>query len=383
MKQQVLGRKSQTARRTRRSWKSTTVASYVGAFLFIVSIVSIGYEPPRQASADSVANISPSQTYSVYSDESTAPSVDQLIATRVAAGIAERAELPIARNIAEISASLSVESELAQVDNNSVVKPQIIEPTTGNREIRTYTTVAGDTVDKLAAQFNISADTIKWANGLTSSALEPGKELQILPVNGIIYTVKDGDTAASIAERYNADQRIIELHNDLVGGTLEVGRKIVLPNGDLPTTERPGYVAPRPAATYSAPLRYGAGFSDGKTWTIGYGTAANKYAFGNCTAYAYNRRVQLGKPVGAMWGNAATWASYARSEGLLVTNSPSVGAIIQNGGGYGHVGVVEALLPNGDIEVSEMNAYVPGGGFNIVSGRVIPASSVPSYNYIH
>ena len=380
MKKQALGRPRQYAKRTHRPWKSTTVAAYLGAFLFIITIVAIGYQPPQAGPTDSVANAISSQAGSL-SSESSAPSVDQLIATRVAAGIAERAELPIARNIAEISISLSVESELAQADNNAIVKPQIVQPSAGSREIKTYTTVAGDTVDKLAAQFGVSADTIKWANNLTSSALEPGKELQIPPINGIIYTVKDGDSATSIAAKYKADEQRIVAYNDLELGGLSAGRKIILPDGDLPTTERPGYVAP---VTQSyAPIRYGAGFGDGRTWTISFGTAPNRYAPGNCTAYAYNRRVQLGKPVGELWGNAATWAYKARSEGYVVNNVPSVGAIMQNGGGYGHVAIVEEILPNGDISVSEMNAYVSGGGFNIVSGRIVPASNVGSYNYIH
>lgn len=381
MKRQARSDSPRYAKRTRRPWKSTTVAAYIGAFLFIITIVAIGYRSPQAGLTDSVANAAPSQTLAA-SNENTAPSVDQLIATRVAAGIAERAELPIARNIAEISNSLSVESELAQADNNVIVKPQIVQPSAGSREIRVYTTVAGDTVDKLAAQFGISVDTIKWANNLTSSALEPGKELQIPPTNGVVYTIKDGDTASSIAERYKADETRIVLYNDLEADGVKAGRKIIIPDGDLPTTERPGYTAPRTSIAYT-PIRYGAGFGDGRTWTISYGTAPNKYAAGNCTAYAFNRRVQLGRPVGQFWGNAATWAALARAEGYLVNNVPSVGAIMQNGGGYGHVAIVEEILPNGDLSVSEMNAYVAGGGFNIVSGRIVPASNVGSYNYIH
>lgn len=359
------------------------MASYAGAFLFIVAVVAIGYKPPKQhAVADSVASATAVPVV-LAQDSVEAPSVDQLVAMWVAAGIAERTELPIARNVAERSITLSIENQLAQVETNAISKPQIIQPTANSREIRAYTTVAGDTVDKVAVQFNVSADTIKWANNLTSDALEPGKELQIPPINGVVYTIKDGDTTSSIAERYKADEKRVIAYNDLERGGLDTGKKIIVPDGDLPTTERPGYTAPvRTQIAYTV-TRYGAGFTGSKTWTIGYGTAANKYAYGNCTAYAYNRRVQLGKGVGAFWGNAATWAARAQAEGYSVTNRPSVGAIMQNGGGYGHVAIVEELLPNGDISVSEMNAYVPGGGFNIVSGRIVPAANVGSYSYIH
>lgn len=383
LKQQTASRKRQYVRNNHNSRKSTTLAAYAGTFLFIITIVAIGYQAPQQGPVDSVANArSTAPDLSPVSD--TPPSVDQLIATRVAANIAERAQLPIARNIAEEAISLSVKSELAHTESSVISKPQIIQPSAGSREIRTHMTTAGDTVPTLAAQYGVSVDTIKWANNLTSDALEPDRSLQIPPINGIIYTVKDGDTPTSIAERYSADERRLVAYNDLELGGLTAGRKIILPDGDLPATERPGYTAPRPQTSVAfSPVRYGAGFGGSSTWTIGYGTSPNRYAAGNCTAYAFNRRVQLGKPVGEFWGNAASWAHFASRSGLAVNNTPSVGAIIQNGGGYGHVGVVEEIMPNGDISISEMNAFVPGGGFNIVSGRVIPAGNVGSYNYIH
>jgi surface antigen len=71
---------------------------------------------------------------------------------------------------------------------------------------------------------------------------------------------------------------------------------------------------------------------------------------------------------------------------MTVNSTPGVGAIMQNGGGwggFGHVAIVEKVLPNGDIEVSEMNASVAGGGWNVVSGRTIPASNTKFYAYIH
>ena len=60
-----------------------------------------------------------------------------------------------------------------------------------------------------------------------------------------------------------------------------------------------------------------------------------------------------------------------------------MGAIVQNGGGAGHVAIVESISDNGDVSVSEMNAYVSGGGFNVVSGRKISAALAGQYLYIH
>lgn len=379
LKKQVSGREGRVVRRAQRPWKSTTVAAYAGAFLFITSIVAIGYQPPQRTATDSVASAAVPQLFaSNITEAGAAPSVDQLVATRVAAGIAERAQLPIAHNIAEISISLSVENQLAQADDNVIAKPQIIQPSAGSREIRSHTTVPGDSVDKLAVQYGVSADTIKWANNLTSDALEPGRELQIPPINGIIYTVKDGDTTSSIASRYKTDERRIIAYNDLELGGLSAGRKLILPDGDLPTTERPGYVAPRPA--YS---------SYGGTVIGSYrgGSVGNRYAFGNCTYYAYDRRAALGRPIGSFWGNASTWAMAARSSGYLVDHNPEPGAIAQWNaysdawiGYYGHVAVVETVNGDGTVTISEMNNGSLGG-YNIVNRRTIPASSVS--NYIH
>lgn len=348
-----------------------------------MSIIAIGYQPPKAVEVESVANAAVPRAVSIGGSDIAQPSVDQLIATSVAAGIAERAELPIATNVANLSLSLAAESQIARADNNVISKPQIIQPSADSREMRSYTTVAGDNVDKLAAQFGISKETIKWANNLTSDTLEAGRVLQIPPIDGVVYTVRDGDSIASIAERYKVDERRLVAYNDLEFGGLDAGKKIILPDGDMPSTERPGYVAPRPVI--QSIVNYGGGFG-GNSWYIKTGTSgagSRYYAYGNCTAYAFDRRQELGLPVGIGWGNASTWAYYAARQDYLVNNTPSVGAIMQNGGGYGHVAIVEEVMPNGDVRISEMNAYVPGGGFNIVSGRIIPASNARAYAYIH
>lgn len=382
MKKQAFGRPEQAVRRTRRPWKSTTLATYSGAFLFIITIVAVGYEPPKPGLTDSVANAvtvpAPGSSF-----EEASPSVDKLIATRVAAGIAERADLPIARNVANLSTSLSIENELAQESTNIIAKPQIIQPTAGNREMRQYVTVAGDSIEKLEAQYGVSADTIKWANNLTSDAIEPGRTLIIPPTNGVVYTIKEGDTAASIAGKYKSDERRIVLYNDLEADGFEVGRKIIIPDGELPDEERPGYVAPRRIQVISG-LNYGnytGGFGSGNYLAM---TAGNKYAYGNCTWYAYERRVQLGLPVGSFWGNANTWASYAAAAGLNVSGNPTPGAIMQNGGGYGHVSIVESVNPGVSITISEMNGYRFGGGFNRIGrGEVSWAEATSGmYRYI-
>ena len=352
--------------------KSTTIAAYTGVFLLVISLVAIGYQPPQKV--DSVANAT--EAPAITTPAAPQPSVDQLVATNIAAGIAERAELPVATNIANLSVSLSAESELAQNDVNVISKPQIIQPSASSREIKQYTAKAGDTVPAIAQQFGISPNTVKWANNLTSDAVEPGRQLAIPPVDGIVYTVKPGDTIDSVVSKYRADKDRVVAFNDLELGGLNPGRQIVIPAGSLPEEERPGYVSPRNASRFGA---YNGGYSTINA-QIASASAGNRYAFGNCTWYAYERRMQLGRPVGSFWGNAATWAAYARAAGYLVNNTPAVGAVMQNGGGYGHVAIVESVNSDGSITISEMNY---AGNFNRVTSRTVSAGAAAGFTYIY
>ena len=250
-----------------------------------------------------------------------------------------------------------------------VSKPQNVQLGANTLKIRKYTTVAGDTVTSLAQKNTISPQTIRWANNLTSDALEPGRELTIPPLDGVLYTVKSGDTIDSIVAKYKADKAVVVAVNSLEFG-LSVGSQLIIANGELPATEQPGYIAPR--VTY--------GYASNIAASVG-----NRYAWGNCTWYAYERRVQLGSPVGSFWGNASTWGYNARLSGFRVDGSPEPGAVMANGGGAGHVAVVESVNSGVSVRVTEMNAYRCGGGFNRISTCDISWSEATSgmYNYIH
>jgi len=367
----------QKRRKTTYRIKPSMIAVYSSVFILIVALISIGYHQPEDTS--SVANAA--KVTSTTQSEQT--SVDNAVATSVASGIAQATNLPVAKSVANLAVSAQIQSELSQSDGVSTIKPQIIESVTESRLVSSYTVVAGDTIETLAKKFNISAQTIKWANNLTTDAITVGNALKILPVDGVLYAVKSDDTIDSIATKYAVDKTRLVVYNDLDVSGIKENTSIILPSANLPTEERPGYIAPVAPVVVTYYSGYGAGFG-GNTWFIHYGTNDNGlYAHGNCTLYAYNRRMELGLPVGAHWGNASSWDEGARQDGLVVNRIPSVGAIIQNDGYLGHVAIVESISANGDLSVSEMNAYVSGGGYNIVSGRTVIAGNVGQYNYIH
>lgn len=116
------------------------------------------------------------------------------------------------------------------------------------------------------------------------------------------------------------------------------------------------------------------------------GDTGNAYPYGQCTWWAYERRKQLGLPVGSHFGNGAQWANSARALGYTVDSQPQVGAIVvfapaQAGADstYGHVAIVEAVNNDGTVMISEANINGMVGPFN----RTLDAITSANVQYIH
>ncbi len=347
------------------------VLLYTSVFVLLLSVIAVSYYRPSRNAAEPMANVSPAAN----SVAEGAVTIDQKTATDIAANFALQTQMPVAPNVANLSTSLEAKKEIAQEDDTIISKPQIIQPASDNRAVTVYKAKTGDTVQSIAEAHGISAQTIKWANDLQSDAVENGRDITILPVDGVVYTAKEGDTVQSIAEKYQALPERIVSFNDLEVGSITNDMRIVVPGGVKPADPVPATptaIATQPARTATSPTNV----------AMARASAGNAYALGNCTWYAYERRAQLGRPIGSFWGNASTWAANGAAAGFGVNRTPAPGAIMQNGGGYagyGHVAIVETMNPDGSITVSEMNY----AGFNVVSSRTIPAGQIGNYTYIH
>lgn len=343
---------------------------YISILALIASIASISYQPPADIASGGNAEAVRASV------EVASPSVDQLAVANLAAQTAAIADLSVANEVSSMSITMNVKSELSQVDDKVITKPQVFEPVSSNA-VTSYRTSVGDTVPVIAARYGISDQTLRWANNLVGDAIVPDTDLVIPTVNGVVYTTKDGDTIDAIASKYQSDKVRIISKNDLELSGITPGQRIVLPGGVLPENERPGYVAPR--AAVSAPATSsksgpGTGYASAQ--------AGNRYSYGYCTWYSYNRRAQLGMPVGSFWGNASSWAYMARAAGYTVDRTPTVGAVMQDSysaGGLGHVAVVESVGADGSITISEMNY----AGWNVMSYRTLSAGQAAGYNFIH
>jgi len=107
-------------------------------------------------------------------------------------------------------------------------------------EVEEYTVKKGDTISQIAQKFNVSIDTIRWANNLESiSSIKPGQVLKILPVTGVVHKVKKGETIYSIAKHYDTNaQGVVDFpFNTFVNDetfALAVGQTLIVPYGVMP-----------------------------------------------------------------------------------------------------------------------------------------------------
>ena len=106
-----------------------------------------------------------------------------------------------------------------------------------------HTVKEGDSIERLAQRYNISGDTIRWANNLKQGdGIHPGDELTILPVDGILHTVKAGQTLLGIADLYDIPSEKISQQNKLKSSFLLAGQELIIPNAK-PIVAKPTLVA--------------------------------------------------------------------------------------------------------------------------------------------
>jgi len=245
-------------------------------------------------------------------------------------------------------------------------------------DIVTYTVATGDTLSSLAIKYGVTSESIAESNSISGTSLKVGSTIYIPPENGLVYVVKSGDTPQSLATTYNSNAISIISFNDAELSGIKVGERILIPNGSITIA---------PVSSYLTSSAYS--YSFGTSAIYGY----NGYDFGYCTWYVAQRRAQAGEPVPANLGNAITWYPIAVNAGLPTGLTPRVGAVIWFGltSDSDHVGYVEAINSDGSLLISEMNAYGfldegltrPGGGWDVIDYRIIPADQVGNYRFIY
>ncbi len=109
------------------------------------------------------------------------------------------------------------------------------------KEVVDYTVQPGDTIQSIAGSYNLSINTLLWANNLSSSsAIKVGQTLSVLPVDGVLHVVKSGDTISGIAQTYKTQADGIISYNDLANqDDIYTGDILIVPGGVIPKKASP------------------------------------------------------------------------------------------------------------------------------------------------
>lgn len=252
-----------------------------------------------------------------------------------------------------------------------MVTPQVLGEILGSlvesetrQEIVEYEVETGDSLWSIAQKFNISIDTVIWANDIKNAIIRPGQKLLILPVSGVMHLVKEGDTVSELAKKYKTDVEKIMAFNDLsLDLDIMPEEILIIPDGQVPSFSSIATIPTNSLANLSTNNFYG---------------QSHDFPYGQCTWWVAQKRAIPG------WGHAKNWLAMAEAAGFAVCKGrycvPQAGAVISLSGdrNYGHVAYVEQV--KGDkVTFSETN-YIGWGRLNYRTLRV-GSSSIIGYIY--
>lgn len=196
------------------------------------------------------------------------------------------------------------------------------------------------------------------------------------------HTVKKGESLMSVAKQHNTTWvRLFNKNTTLTDpDIIAPGMEITIPRADEKLAERPlpddaADSSANSMASSSSQRRQSEGTPQVKAQPVRSApvsrgsSAGNRYSPGYCTWYVKNKRPDLPNNL----GNANTWVSRARAQGMATGSRPAVGAVGQQGM---HVVFVEAVHSNGTVTISEMNFR----GLYTVSRRTVAATN---FQYIY
>ena len=113
-------------------------------------------------------------------------------------------------NLLSINQVLLIPSLVNMIDNNE------------------YVVKSGDTLYKIANNYNISVDDLKQFNNLNSNNLTVGQIIKIPNSDIQTYTVKSGDTLYKIANKFNTNRSDLIKKNNLSDTVLSIGQVLVI-----------------------------------------------------------------------------------------------------------------------------------------------------------
>ena len=116
--------------------------------------------------------------------------------------------------------------ELNELSSNILSIGQLLKiPSSSLDEVNTYIVKSGDTLYKIAGSNNTTVDELKNLNNLTSDILSIGQTI-IIPKNTDYYIVEKGDSLYSIAKKFNTTVDNLKSLNNLSSNLINIGQNI-------------------------------------------------------------------------------------------------------------------------------------------------------------
>lgn len=247
-------------------------------------------------------------------------------------------------------------NSLRAVSPPVVVTPKILGSLIGDsgtelgvrKEIIEYTVQEGDNLWNIAANFDISLDTLLWANDLNkNSVLVPGQKLIILPVSGLVHHVQKGETLSEIAKVYKADMDEIVSFNEIEEEKIFAGDILIIPNGVMPPKTYTAPQVPLASSYFICPIPSPCRITQGLHWYN-----AIDFSNGRC-----------GESVYAAAGGTVQRTGYGSTIGNFVRIEHPNGVITV----YGHLSKI-LVYPGQQVSQGEMIGYTGYSGYTIPAG---------------
>jgi len=214
----------------------------------------------------------------------------------------------------------------------------------GSNLITTYRVRSGDSLSSIASKYSISMMTLWWANKLKSKAdLHVGQVLRVPTENGIVVTVTASDTLESLAAQYKVSADSIVALNGLTDPVLVVGQVLIMPGayGKPIPTPTPAPVTKYHYSSGVSAAGVGTKYTGGRLrWpVIGGGNYVSQYFHG--IHLAIDIAAQMGTPVVAAAAGRVVFAGWRSNGGgwqVWLSNGSNLGT------GYYHMSALSVAV---------------------------------------
>ncbi len=251
-------------------------------------------------------------------------------------------------------------------DNTNIMSNNALSPATGSLgatggieyaqgssdDISIYVVRRGDSLSQIAEMFDVSVNTILWANDIKrGDKIGVGDIFFILPISGVKHIIEKGQTLNSIAKLYKVDILTITSFNGISKDTkIAIGDELIIPEAQMPNDDVP---SKSPKSSPKQPVKY--------------------YATGTISDYFINPVPEYTRRSQGLHGPGNRGIDLAAPKGARILASADGRVLLSRmgyNGGYGNMVILQH--PNGTKTLyAHMTKTAVRNGAQVAQGEVI------------